>query len=429
MIEMVIGLMGESDKDIRAIAFEQIRTKAPGAEATKRFAAELPKIPEEAQVGLLAALADRGDVAAKGAVTNALNSSKSSDTLKVAAIRALGKLGDASDAATLIAQLANKGSVVAAKQSIVQLQGEGVTNAILGEIKTSAAPMKETLIGVLTSRRALDAIPELLKMAVGNDAKIRASSMKSLGKLAGPEHVADLAKAVLKAKVGSERNNAEKNLMFVCNGIPDKEKRADPLLAAMGKLGSKDRTAMIPALGRVGGSAAWKEVEKAISSRDGAIHMAGIRAISNWPDASVAEELIQLAKTDRHADHKRIARMSLLRIAPLPDGRADAEKLTLLKTAMKLAANDKEKNYGIKRAAAIRLVETLRYVLPYVDQPKFTQEACQTVVELSHDRKLRDDNKSEFHTAMDKVIATTKDSVLVDRCNRYKTGQTWERPK
>ncbi|MEM7312943.1 MAG: hypothetical protein AAF497_07305 [Planctomycetota bacterium] len=428
LIDMVVGLLAESDKDIRAIALDQIRTKAPGAEATKQFAAQLSKVSDDAKVGLLSALADRGDVAAKSAVADVLNASKS-DELQVAAIRALSKLGDGSNVSDFVKRMDSKATSEAARTGLIQLQGDGITKSIVSELSKSPIAMQEKLIAILTARRALDGIPDLLKMAQGDDAKLRAAAMKSLGKLASPEHVPELVKGVLKAKVGGERNNAEKNLMFVCNGISDKEKRADPLLAAMDKLNSSDRTAMLQCLGRVGGPAALKEVDKALASRDRTIHMAGIRAISNWPDATVADRLIKLAKTGRHPDHKRIARMSLLRIAPLPDGRTDAEKLELLKTSMKLAANDKEKNYGIKRAAAIRLVETLRYVLPYIDQSAFSKEACQTVVELSHDRKLRDDNKPEFHAAMDKVIATTKDPVLIERCNRYKTGQTWERPK
>ena len=71
----------------------------------------------------------------------------------------------------------------------------------------------------------------------------------------------------------------------------------------------------------------------------------------------------------------------------------------------------------------------MRFALPYVDQPKYANEACRTIVELAHDRKLRDDNKAEFHAALDKVIATTKDPVLIDRASRYKRGQTWVRPK
>ncbi|MGI9457508.1 MAG: hypothetical protein ACR2NU_13170, partial [Aeoliella sp.] len=138
---------------------------------------------------------------------------------------------------------------------------------------------------------------------------------------------------------------------------------------------------------------------------------------------------INIAKSDLHPDHQRIARMSLLRVAPLPDGRSDAEKLELLKTGMNLAANEEERSYALKRAAAIRLPETLRFVLSYADQARYANEACQTIVELAHDRKLRDDNKEEFHAALDKVLAITQDAVLIDRADRYKKGQTWVRPK
>ncbi len=429
LVDTVIGFLTDSDKEIRAIALEQIRSEVKGAAATSKFASELPKLSKDAQVGLLSALGDRGDATAKAAVVEMLTSS-TDDTVRVAAVAALGKLGDTGDCQLLVSLMSDPGQVgAAARRALIRLQGEGVSEEIVQQIDQNGTPLRISLIEILTAHRAKDTIPELIQYATGKDAAIRAAAMTSLGQLADPEHVPAMVKAVLTAQIGNERNAAEKNLMFVCNRIADKQQRADPLLAAMEKLSSGDRTAMLQALGRVGGKSALVEIEKAIGSRDPAVHMAGIRGISNWPDAAVADQLVRLAKTDKHPDHRRIARMSILRVAPLPDGRSDAEKLELLKTGMQLAANDSERNYGLKRAAPIRLVETLRFVLPFVDQPKYSQQACQSIVELAHDRQLRDDNKPEFHAALDKVIATTKDPVLIDRANRYKKGQTWVRPK
>ena len=80
------------------------------------------------------------------------------------------------------------------------------------------------------------------------------------------------------------------------------------------------------------------------------------------------------------------------------------------------------------RASAIRTGESLRFVLPYVDNPTLSEAACLGVVELAHHRGLREPNKVEFDAALDKVIATSKDEVVIDRANRYKRGQTWARP-
>jgi hypothetical protein len=119
---------------------------------------------------------------------------------------------------------------------------------------------------------------------------------------------------------------------------------------------------------------------------------------------------------------------ALIRIAPLPDGRTDAEKLDLLKKAMALCAHDTERNLALRRAAAIRTIETLRFLLPYLDQPAFAQQACLSLVELAHDRTLREPNKEEFDRTLDRVIAISEDEIVVERANRYKRGETWSGP-
>ena len=59
---------------------------------------------------------------------------------------------------------------------------------------------------------------------------------------------------------------------------------------------------MLPTLGRVGGPAALKIVEAAIADKNPPRREAGIRALCNWPDASVAPKLIDLAQTADDAD-------------------------------------------------------------------------------------------------------------------------------
>ena len=78
----------------------------------------------------------------------------------------------------------------------------------------------------------------------------------------------------------------------------------------------------------------------------------------------------------------------------------------------------------LKRVRAVRTIESLRFVAPYLDKPEFAQAACATVVELAHHRKLREPNKAEFDKALDAVIRISKDPGVVDRARRYKKGQT-----
>ena len=430
LVEMVVGFLAEEDKDIRSLALEQIRSAAPGAAATREFAKQLPTLSLESQIGLLSALADRGDPVAKSDVLALLKSSDD-DPVRVAAVRAVGKLGDATDCSMLIELLRPHSDPIgdAARDSLIQLRGSDVPPAIIDGLLAAAPPMRVALIEILTARRALTSIPTLLDLAVGDDAFVRAAAMASLGQLAEPEHISRMTRGVLTAVRGEERSAAEKSLMFVCNRIEDKDKRAEPLLDAMQTLDPSEQFVLLPALGRIGGGSALSEVQEAIASPESAWHAAGVRAISNWPDASVAEKLIDLATTDPHSDHRQMSRRALIRIAPLPDGRTDLEKLELLKAAFQLAESAAERNFALRRAAAIRSVATLRFVLPFVDQAPHAEQACQTIVELAHHRELRDEHKAEFHDALDKVLRTATDSVVIDRATRYKKGQTWVRPK
>jgi hypothetical protein len=234
---------------------------------------------------------------------------------------------------------------------------------------------------------------------------------------------------VLKAERGAERDAAERAVMMVAARIADAERRADPLLAAMERLNDEERLSVLPALGRIGGGKALAVVEQAIASADPKQHEAGIRALCNWPDASIAPRLVVLAETDEHADHRRMALAALIRVAPLPDQRPPAEKLALVKKVMAMCEQDQDRKLVLKRASAIRAVETLRFVIPYLDQPELAQQACESVVELAHHRGLREPNKAEFHRALDRVLQTSKDAVVIDRANRYKRDQTWVRPK
>ena len=118
-----------------------------------------------------------------------------------------------------------------------------------------------------------------------------------------------------------------------------------------------------------------------------------------------------------------------VKIGATRDNRNDKQRLDRMKDAMKAAKTPEEQTLVINRTRTSYDVEAVRFMLPYLDQPNFAQSACETIVEIAHHREVRDPNKAEFDKILDKVIEVTKDPVIVDRAQRYKRGETWERPK
>lgn len=432
LVDLVVGLLGDADKDVRAIALDQVRTRAKGQAATRAFAAQLPKLPADVQVGLLRALTDRGDGVARPSVLELLEAS-GDESVRVAAIAAVGALGEGGDATLLIGKLGggSKAEHAAARKSLQRLRGDDVGQSICAaiEAKDADAGLRVSLIEVLAERRDKSALGDLLATAVDDDDGVRMASMTALGQLAGPEQMAGMVRGVLAAKSSAERAAAEKCVMFVCHRIDNADEQADALIAAIDQLKPDYRAAMLSTLGRVGGPKALDRVEAAIADADPALHDLGIRALCNWPSAAVADRLTGLATTAESPAHRTMALRALIRVAPLTDDRADEQRLALLGKAMTMSQRDEERILVLQRARAVRTLATLRFLLPFVDEMELAETACESIVELAHHRTLRDANKAEFHAALDKVIAASKDAVVVDRANRYKKGQTWVRPK
>ena len=199
-------------------------------------------------------------------------------------------------------------------------------------------------------------------------------------------------------------------------------------LSPWSKYNDQSQIVLLPTLGRVGGPTIRGVVNAAMASGDPQRREAGLRALCNWPDDSVADDLLRLAETADSAAHRAMTFQAFVRVGGARDQRSDLQRLDRMKQAMAAAKTDEERALVLNRCRTSYAIESLRLVLPYLEQPEFAQLACETIVELAHHRELREPNKTEFDPALDKVIVLSKDAVVIDRANRYKRGETWERP-
>jgi hypothetical protein len=224
---------------------------------------------------------------------------------------------------------------------------------------------------------------------------------------------------MLKTPKGADRDELEKAVMLAVAQIAEVDRRTEAVLRGVDLKSDAQRVAFLPVLGRIGGRKALDVVQSALKSRNTEVYEAGVRAISNWPDASVADQLIELARGAREKRHRIWALRALIRVISLPGDKPDAQRLAALKQAMSMATREEERLLIVERAAAVRTIDTLRFVAPYLDQPTTAQQACRTVVELAHHEGLRKPNQKQFDPVLKKVIAISKDHGLVDRAKRY----------
>jgi HEAT repeat protein len=419
--ELVLNILTGEDAGEKNIAVGQIENLSAGS--LKTLAASIEKLPVPSRVSVITAIAARGD---KTQLPIAVAAAKDADpAVKRAGVLALGRLGDASNVEQLLDLMSSKDAVAGvATESLANLPADGVNEKLLAVLAAEKnAARTVALLNILERRKATAAVPALLKAAASDDGGIRTAAFNGLKTLATTEHLPGMVAAFLKTAKGGERDQAELAIVAVAVQNTNAEKRAEPVLAAL-KDTAKDRAAeLLPLLGRLGGTDARKTVREALGSTEPGMHDAAVVAFCNWPDASANEDLLALAEKGKTDAEKLRSLQALIRVNTVLIERTPEERvaaLGIMKKAMELATRDDERRAIISGLGFVRHLDTLHYILPYLDQPALAEAACKGIVELAHSKMLREPNKAEFVKVLNRVMMVSKDQGLKDRAKGYR---------
>lgn len=420
--DLVLSYLQGADARAKEVAVAQIEYLTP--KALKTLCNNLDILPPITQVAVITAVAARGD---RTQAPVAMEAARSKDPeVKKAGLHALGRLGDASTVEFLLEAMAGKEGANIAADSLAAIAAEGVNEKLIAVLETEKiAGRKVALIGILDRRKANVAVPALLKAAADADGGVRSAAFTALKGLAGPEHAPIMIEALLKTAKGGERDQAEQALVVVLAPV-NAEKRAEPVLAVIRAATGAREADLLPLLGRLGGQDALRHVRERLASTMPLLHDAAFISLCNWPDASANKDLLEAAAKPHSPAEKARAIQALIRINAVLVDRTPEEKLAALdalKATMKLATSDDERRAILSGIGFVRHIDTLRYVVPFLDDPTLAQAACKGVVELAHSKMLREPNKAEFDKALDRVIAMCKDKGLVERAKNYKEGR------
>jgi HEAT repeat protein len=419
---VILDILAGDDQGAMDVALGQIEHLS--AAALKPLAASLDKLPVPSQVLVLNSIAARGDTSQKAIAIKAARSGN--EAIKRAGIQALGRLGDAEVVPFLLEIMFVGGPAGGdAMESLASIPREGVDEKLISALDGERDPkLISPLIQVLERRKTKKAVSALVHAAGNDDASVRASAFAALRVLAEPKHVPEMVLALLKTRVGGERDRAEQAVVEVCGQIPEPEKRAGPVLAVLELPQARDRDKeLLPLLGRLGGPGALARVNDALASSDENVYDAGVRALCNWPEPSVSDRLADLARSAKKPDQRLQSLRALVRVNVAQSERPNEQRLASLKKAMELADRDDERRLVLEGIGFVRHLDTLRFVVPYLDQQALSQSACKAVVELAHSRMLREPNQAEFNKPLDRVIAICKDQNLVYRARQYREGR------
>ena len=355
--------------------------------------------------------------------------------LRLAGLRSLGIIGDKSVIPLLLDHLSGDEPVREAAQSaLAQLPRADIVAALLAAIQTRPAS-RPGVIGVLTLLHCREAIDPLIEIAAQADPQVYGPALEGLSEIAAPHDalvsvtaapddsdVPRLVKLLLRVEPGRHRDTVERTILTVCDKLPPDDDRSKLVLDALAAIDRSEMPKYLPLLGRLGGPKALAIIEPSLHSTDPDVQAAATRALCNWPNAEVADRLLELASRSDNPEFRVWALRAYIRVVTLPSERPESNTLAMLQHAMKLAERPDEKRLAISRAATVRRMETVAWIAPYLDDPELCQSACQTLVELAHHRFLRQPNMDRFGPILEKVARLSNDPAIAERAKRARLG-------
>ena len=380
-LPVIFEALADADVEIRAaamMALEMMPSEAVRAAVVEKMKGAKPEL----KVVLLKLLAARGDRAMLPVLL--ASAADGDEGVRLAAYEGIAKLGEEAAVPTLVGALAKAQGkeLEAVRAAAARIPGSAATNALVKAMAGADAPLRLDIIRTLAARKDDAAVPALLKAAEDKDDAVRSEAFKALGGFAGEEALPALVALLLKGDE-KDRAAAERAVAAICLRAKDEEKRADAVLAALPRAQGPARGALLRVLGRLGGKKALGAVRAALKDPDAEVKDAAVRSLADWPDGSVAPDLLEVAKATDSVAHHVLALRGCLRVLALPSERPAEERLRLLADAMQAARRPDEKKEALGAMGGVPSLEALKAVEPFLADDALKAEAAIAAVKIA----------------------------------------------
>ncbi len=303
---------------------------------------------------------------------------------------------------------------------VLRLMTAEGTNAALVELMEAAPEVDPVLVRCVLARRSRDFLPAFLQAARSDDETTRLEAFQALEIMASDREAAALVALLSETPPGKEREAADRAVWMSCRQIPDPTERARPLLEAIERADTTAECALLPSLARLGGEPALDAVHKAMHDRSRAVRDAGYRALANWPDASVADELFNIAKTSPEESYRIWSLRAYARVVSLPNARPPRKTFLMLKNAMELATRDEDRRLILSRLGTVRVPEALELLMSFVDREAFREASIPAAYELA--KGLSQTHPEEAKAALVRVESLTDDAAMLQQIPKVLRG-------
>jgi HEAT repeat protein len=407
--ELMDQALGGTDRPVQLVALALLR-QSNDPRLLEACAAHWKLLPAESQLAVLDAEVKQGN----GALPFVRTASASPNlALRVTAWTAMGQLNDLSSILPL-AHAAAAGETAereAARDSLTRLRGPGASEALLGDVERAAAPEKVELLRALGARGDTNAANVLVQNAAAGEEPVRLAALESLKELAPPQALAPLLDIAEKANSDPVTEQALDALSAVCRTCPDKDAATQTVLRAREHFAPAQQASFLALLADLATPDALAAAQALSKSENLDQAKAGVRVLSNWPNATPAPGLLELARTAADPGLRVLALRGAITLSAAEP--AAPRRLVLLKQALAEANRSDEQALALSQVGQIPTPEALGTALKALDNPNVSTEASLAVLNIAE--KLEPSNPALAEEVAAKLLQSHPQGEIFQR--------------
>jgi HEAT repeat protein len=428
----LLAAMDSPNREFRAAAL-QLSSAVPGKTATKKWLTKMEKTSPEVQREIIGMLGGRGDTTALPAALAALKCGN--EDLRMTAVDAAAKLGGSDAVPALVAAMQSaiktdanqetrpddeKRDVKAIKEALLLLPTDAVVQDAAKAVPGSTAPVQIALIQILAERRATAQLDLVMAQTQSPSAGVRVAAKEALASLASERDLPKLVAFVRDAPSEAEEAAARKALLAVAKKIADPEARATAVLAELAKNSADAKLRLLGTLPALGGKKALEAVVAETKNADAKLKDGAIRALSEWPDAAAAPELLRVMRECPDETLHVLALRGYVRLvdaAEIPAG----EKTRRYQEALAALQRPDDIKLVLAGLGDVRSLEALQAIAKYLDDKAVQTDAALAAVKSACPK----DDKDKGLTGPDVAAVLKKAAPLLQDAEARKKVEAY----
>lgn len=381
-LQRATGALTGAEEIFKPSAIAAVATMR-NAEASKGFAALMPKLEPPHQALLLEALAERGDAEARKAVAAEVDSPHA--LVRSAAISNLGRIGTASDVPLLAQAAKGQEELKLIEIALAGLQGgAAVDQALTAQLRNRMAGPKTPFLAALVRRANPSSLRVFLVEAGSTSPDIVKLAFQGLTRVGTAEDVPAVLKALGGLRAESVRAEAMEATSQLLSRVGTPSANAAAIRAALGAAPSPSGIqTYLPLLAVCPDAEGLALVAKSAVDTDASVRDIGLRTLADWPDASAWGPLSDsYAKAASETERVLVLR-GLTWLLGEQNAHPNAEVVTRYRTLLAGAKTETDRKLILGALAACHHPEALTVAVEQVAQPGAQGEAKLAVARIA----------------------------------------------